>query len=399
MIDHAPRMADDVTAQLHLCCSTFSLHWNTAMLTRFLLASLAFVGTAASTPALSQVKGPEIPPNLIGNVSRQLMKEMKPLDKPLHIKICIFDILGKAGPVFSVAQDIALEARKWNVFAELIPHTNETVATESFRTGQCEAVGITTLRARLFNQFMGSFDAVGALPSYDHVKTALQVLMGNDALYDLSIQGKYQVVGMAPLGAAYVMVNDRSIDSIEKAAGKKVAVMDWDKSQAKMIQQLGAQAVPSDITNFAQKFNNGVVDIVAAPAVAFAPLELYRGLGTKGGVYKMPLLNVTGSAIINRTRLEKEIPDLDERLKKMRKFGLGFIDQALDAVRLIEKQVPAKYWMNVTPVDQEKYNVMMQQARVQLTQEGVYDKRMMSLLKKVRCHHTPSAAECSTNVE
>ena len=50
-------------------------------------------------------------------------------------------------------------------------------------------VGITTLRARLFNQFMGSFDAVGALPSYDHVKTALQVLMGNDALYDLSIHG------------------------------------------------------------------------------------------------------------------------------------------------------------------------------------------------------------------
>ena len=37
---------------------------------------------------------------------------------------------------------------------------------------------------------------------------------------------------MAPLGAAYVMVNDRSIDSIEKAAGKKVAVMGLDKKQA-----------------------------------------------------------------------------------------------------------------------------------------------------------------------
>jgi len=370
------------------------------MPTRFAhICTLLLSGFLATTPVLAQVKGAEVPPGLVGNVSRQLMKEMKPLDKPLHIKICIFDILGKAGPVFSIAQDIALEARKWNVFAELIPHTNETVATESFRTGQCEAVGITTLRARLFNSFMGSFDAVGALPSYDHVKTALQVLMGNDALYEKSIQGKYQVVGMAPLGAAYVMVNDRSIDSIEKAAGKKVAVMDWDKSQSKMIQQLGAQAVPSDITNFAQKFNNGVVDIVAAPAVAFAPLELYRGLGTKGGVYRMPLLNVTGSAIINRTRLEKEIPDLDDRLKKMRKFGLGFIDQALDAVKTIEKQVPARYWMNVTPADQEKYNVMMQQARIQLTQDGVYDKGMMSLLKKVRCHHTPSAAECSTNLE
>ena len=340
-----------------------------------------------------------VPPGLVGQVSRQLMNEMKPLDKPLHLKICIFDILGKAGPVYSIAQDIALEARKWNVFAELIAHTNETVATESFRTGQCEAVGITTLRARLFNSFMGSFDAVGAVPSYAHLKTALQVLMGSDSLYPLSIQGQYQVVGMAPLGAAYVMVNDRSIDSIEKAAGKKVAVMDWDKSQAKMIQQLGAQAVPSDITNFAQKFNNGVVDIVAAPAVAFATLELYRGLGTRGGVYTMPLLNVTGSAVINRTRLEKEVPDLDERLKKMRKFGLGFIDQAIAAVQTIEQQVPGRYWMNVSAADQVKYNTMMQQARVQLTQEGVYDKRMMTLLKRVRCHHTPTAAECSTQVE
>jgi hypothetical protein len=352
------------------------------------------------SPKLGMAQEPlTVPPGLVGQVSRQLMHEMKPLDKPLHLKICIFDILGKAGPVYSIAQDIALEARKWNVFAELIAHTNETVATESFRTGQCEAVGITTLRARLFNSFMGSFDAVGVVPSYAHLKTALQVLMGSDSLYPLSIQGQYQVVGMAPLGAAYVMVNDRRIDSIEKAAGKKVAVMDWDKSQAKMIQQLGAQAVPSDITNFAQKFNNGVVDIVAAPAVAFAPLELYRGLGTQGGVYTMPLLNVTGSAVINRTRLEKEVPDLDERLKKMRKFGLGFIDQAIAAVQTIERQVPNRYWMTVSPADELKYNVMMQQARVQLTQEGVYDKRMMALLKRVRCHHTPTAAECSTQLE
>lgn len=342
---------------------------------------------------------PKVPPGLIGSVSDQLMKEMKPLEKPLHVKICIFDIMGRAGPVFGIAQDVAVEARKWNLFVELIAFTNESVATESFRTGQCEAVGITTLRARMFNPFMGSFDAVGALPTYEHVKTALQVLMGSDKTYPLSINGKYQIVGMAPIGAAYVMVNDRAINSIEKAAGKKVAVMDWDKSQAKMIQQLGAQPVPSDITNFAQKFNNGVVDIVAAPALAFAPLELYRGLGTKGGVYKMPLINVTGSAVINRTRLEKEVPDLDERLMKMRKFGLTYVDQAIGAIRQIEKQVPAKYWMDVTPADQEKYNIMMQQARMQLTAEGVYDPKMMNILKKVRCHHNPKAAECSTKDE
>ena len=62
------------------------------MLVRFLPVSLVLASLFAVSQAQAQVKGPEIPPNLIGDVSRQLMKEMKPLDKPLHIKICIFDI-------------------------------------------------------------------------------------------------------------------------------------------------------------------------------------------------------------------------------------------------------------------------------------------------------------------
>lgn len=342
---------------------------------------------------------PKMPAGLIPSVSSQLMKDVKPLEKPLHIKVCLFDILGRAGPVYGIAQDIALEARKWNLFVELLVFTNEGVAAESFKTGQCEAVGLTTLRARQFNHFMGSFDAVGALPTYEHVKTALAVLMAGESTYPLSINGKFQTIGMAPLGAAYVMVNDRSINSIEKAAGKKVAVMDWDKSQAKMIQQLGAQPVPSDITNFAQKFNNGVVDIIAAPALAFAPLELYRGLGTKGGVFSMPLINVSGSAVINRERIEKEVPDLDERLKKIRKFGLRYIDQAIAAIKQMEDQVPKQYWMDVSAEDQLKYDVMMKQARIQLMNDGVYDRKMMKLLKRVRCHHDSTLAECSTNEE
>ncbi|MEL0027698.1 MAG: putative solute-binding protein, partial [Perlucidibaca sp.] len=39
------------------------------------------------------------------------------------------------------------------------------------------------------------------------------------------------------------------------------------------------------------------------------------------------------------------------------------------------------------------------EARVQLTKEGFYDPKMMSLLKKVRCKIDPSAAECADNVE
>ncbi len=48
-----------------------------------------------------------------------------------------------------------------------------------------------------------------------------------------------------------------------------------------MVQQIGAQAVSADVTNFGSKFNNGQVDIIGAPAAVFRPLELHKGLGTK----------------------------------------------------------------------------------------------------------------------
>lgn len=44
---------------------------------------------------------------------------------------------------------------------------------------------------------------------------------------------------MRPLSAAYVMVNDRGFNSIDKVAGNKVAVMDGEKSQGKMDSSIG----------------------------------------------------------------------------------------------------------------------------------------------------------------
>lgn len=369
------------------------LNLNTALRSTLLAASVA--GAAVAQPAVAE----GLPIGVGSYISHKLMKEVTPLEKPLHVKVCIFDILGRSGPVYGIAKDLALEAKKWNLNLELLAYTSEQVAAESFKTGECEAAAMTTLRAKQFNHFMGSLDSVGSVPSYKHMKTALQLLMGSEKLYDKSIEGKYQVLGMAPLGAAYVMVNDRSISSIEKAAGKKVAVMDWDKSQSRMIQSLGAQAIPSDITNFSNKFNNGIVDIVAAPAVAIGPMELYRGMGKKGGIFSLPLINVTGTILLDRSRIEKEVPDLDEKLMALRKFGLRYMDEAFAAIERVESQVPTKYWMNVSDDESVRYHEMMRQARIRLTSEGIYDPEMMSLLKKVRCFHSPEAAECSISSE
>ena len=55
-------------------------------------------------------------------------------------------------------------------------------------------------------------------------------------------------------------------------------MLGYDDAQKIMVQRVGAQAVLSDISNFAAKFNNGQVDMVGAPAYAYKPLELNKGL-------------------------------------------------------------------------------------------------------------------------
>ncbi len=324
---------------------------------------------------------------------------MKPLEKTLRIKACIYDPIGAGGPINQYAKDIMLEAKRWNVDLTVKSYTDERVATDDFKAGQCDAVAVTTMRARQFNTFAGSFDAIGNLVNYDQMKTALRVLHTNPRLSAQLISGDYQVGGLIPLGAVFVMVRDRQINSIEKAAGKKIAVLEWDKMQAKMVQQIGAQPVPSDITSFGGKFNNGQVDIIAAPALAFRPLELYRGMGDKGAIFDLPLAMMTGSIVFHRSKFLKEVPDLDERMSKIREFVLGYMDVGFQMISRIDKTIEAKYWMKLAPADREKYFRMMREARLQMTREGYYDPRMMSMLKKVRCKHEPTNYECSLNDE
>ncbi len=51
--------------------------------------------------------------------------------------------------------------------------------------------------------------------------------------------------------------------------------------------------------------------------------------------------------------------------------------------------------MNLTPEDKLKYQKMMRDGRIELTQRGIYDAGMMSVLKKARCSIDKTNFECS----
>lgn len=306
--------------------------------------------------------------------------------------ICVFDPAGTQGDAFSMMKDFQLTASRWGAKIELRAYVDERVVAEDFKAGQCDGAIMTGLRGRAFNQFTGSIDSVGAIPTYKHMRSVIE-LMASPKSANLMVSGPYEVAGIVPLGAAYVFVRDRSIDSIEKAAGKKIAVLEWDKSQAKMVQQLGAQPVASDITNFAGKFNNGQVDIIAAPAVVYKPFELYKGLGTTGAVYRFPLVQITANLII---RQEKFPADFGQ---KCREYIASQMDRAFSIIEKTESEIDKKYWLDITQKDKDNYTKIMREARLQLTKDGFYDKRMMAVLKRIRCKHEPGAGECALKDE
>lgn len=315
----------------------------------------------------------------------------RPLTK---VKVCIFDPAGQQGPGYSMARDQALEARKWGMDMQLQVFTDERIASESFKVGQCDAVNMSSLRARQFVKFAGSIDSIGGLMTYQQVNDLIQ-LLASPKIGDLMVEGDYEVAGVIPLGAAYVMVNDRAINSVEKAAGKKVAVLDWDKSQAQLVQRMGAQPVASDISNFFGKFNNGQVDIIACPAIAYKPLELYKGIGTKGAIYRFPVVNVTGAFVIRRSKMPKE-HDIG---RLARQYIAAKVDMAFDAIKMAEKDIPANQWMDLSPADKDRYTKMMREARLMLTADGTYDPRMMKILKRIRCTRDPANYECALKDE
>lgn len=325
------------------------------------------------------------------------LADARPLPKPVRLSFCLFDPMGAQGDITQRARDLALalEAQKWNLFVDVKSYTDERVATEDFKAGQCQGVAMTTLRAKQFNRMVGSIDSPGNLPDYAHVKTLLKTL-SNPTLASLGITGRYQVVGVAPIGSIFVVVNDRSINSIEKAAGKKVVVLDWDPSMGRMISSIGAQPVPADLTTYAGKFNNGQADIIAAPAMAYAPMELYRGIGSKGGIIDFPLLQATGTVLIRRDLLLPRIPDLDTRLQQVREYGMLHIDDFIAVLKKAEAGLPKKLWIALSAEDRQKYSRMLREARIYMTREGVYDPTMMNILKRVRCKHDPANEECGT---
>jgi hypothetical protein len=310
------------------------------------------------------------------------------------VKICVYDPAGANGDVFQLMKIYKTAALEWGVETELKPYTDEKIASEDFKAKQCDGVLMTGTRGRSLNKFSSTLEAMGALPSYKLLKKILRPLLSKKGAKLLNPKGSTEVAAIFPGGAVYLLVRDKKTNTVEALAGKSIATLDFDTAAKVMVKHVKASMSAADVSTFAGMFNNGSVDAAYAPAVAYKALELYKGVGKKGGVIRFPLAQMTLQLFIHSDRFPEGFG------AKSRSFSYKNFSVALKTVKKAEKDIKKKSWIEISGEDKNRYEEMFVQVRLRLrNKEKVYHRKALKLMRKIRCKTDPARAECAQKLE
>lgn len=308
--------------------------------------------------------------------------------------ICVYDPAGRSGDYYGLMSRYATNASTWGVEVEIRPYTDEETAAKDYEAGVCDGVVATGVRLQRFNRFASSIEAIGGLPDYDLLKQMVTTLSTSQGATSMLSQNGNAVIGFVPVGAVYLFVRDRAVDSVPDLAGKRIATMDYDTASSFMVDRVGAIRVPADLGSIGPKFNNGDVDACYVSAPAYRPFELHRGIGTKGGILKAPLAQATLQVMIRESQFPAGFVD------KSRADLAGRFDEALALVKKAEADIPAGQWVAIPPATLGEWDALFQSVRLQLRDEKkAYDGNMLRVMRQLRCKKDPARAECAEDKE
>jgi len=319
--------------------------------------------------------------------------------------ICVYDPTGTQGFLYNLMRDYVIAMQRNNVDIEIKAYNNESITVDDYRAKQCDGFGATGFRTRPFNPTAAAIDSLSVTTilrdgnvdiqsSYEVLRKLVQTYATvSPRVSKIMVRGNHEVAGIIPIGIAYPMLNDRSIDSIEKLAGKRIPAFDYDKAQAIMIRKIGAQPVSADTSNFHTKFNNGLTDMIAAPTILYKALELYKGIGENGAVVRFPIMLLTYQLILDKTKFPEGFGALS------RTYWAQQYDRGLQLVRQTDRDIPLATWMDLDAEKAYEYTLMLREARIDIAKQGIYDKRGLKIIKRIRCKINKTDPECATKSE
>lgn len=308
--------------------------------------------------------------------------------EPVPVTMCAFMMMGEGGPEHRFLQDYQTAALNWGVKVTLKPYMNEKVAMEELKAGVCDIVNLTSMQARSFNKFTGTLDAPAAIPSYNHFRMVLETLAKPSAEKYMQ-DGEFEIVGIQAAGAIFLFSNDRHLTSLSDLAGKRMAILDSAPEVRQLVVDLGMTPVSSTVTNIFQKFNNGAVDITGGPAIVYDMMELHKGLEPNGGILAEPIMQASMQFVGRTSKLPKDFG------AHSRQYFVDNYDRSLNILRTAEQNVPQKWWIPLPEERRDEFNAQTRKVRLAFRDQNVYDGRMLTLLRKIRCKMDATLAECS----
>lgn len=308
--------------------------------------------------------------------------------EPVPVTMCAFMLMGEGGPEHQALLDYQTAALNWGVKLTLKPYMNEKVVVEELKAGICDVANMTSMQARNFNKFTGTLDAPAAIPTYDHFRMILQTLAKPSAAKYMQ-EGDFEIIGIQSAGAVFLFSNDRNLTGLADLAGKRMAILDSTPEVRQLVVDLGMTPVSSTVTNIFQKFNNGAVDITGGPAIVYDMMELHKGLEPNGGILAEPIMQGNMQFVGRTKKLPAEFGQMS------RQYFVDNFDRSLNIIRTAEKNVPKKWWIPLPENQRDAFNAETRKVRLAFREQNIYDGRMLTLLRKIRCKMDPTLAECS----
>lgn len=302
---------------------------------------------------------------------------------------CVFDPLGANGPSKEVVDEYKVASLRWGVQANIQYYTDDQEAMAAFDAGECDVVSLPDFRMRKYNRFTGSINAVAAIPSYAHLGSVIKSLAEPGAEKVMRV-GEYEIVGIYLIGGVHGFIANRAWNTPESIVGKKIAMLEGIEESAYMMEQTGMVAIESDLGTMFNNFKSGKTEATIAPLIVYEGMELDKGLGEKGGISRYSTGLITMQLI---ARADKLPPGAAH---KSREFVANYHPKMVSIVESYEATVPAHYWLDIPQATIYHWDNVFTKARKELTELGIYDKKMLKLLKKVRCKSYPDRAECNS---
>lgn len=305
---------------------------------------------------------------------------------------CVWDPLGKAGPISSTVDDQKLRSLHYGMDLTVITFQDEVELLDALRTDdRCDAALIRGSVAMEFNKFAGTIEAIGGMRQREQVHLLMQVL-ANPRMASRLTDDKYTVLGVATMGASYRFTSDRSKRSLADFKNQLMAVESLDPSRSEFVSAIGANPANGSMMSNVQSYADGKVKGMISPIIAY----LVMGTGQISrdvGIFDTPVAQST-IQLIGHT--EKFPPGLAQILREDFLFKFDNYARRVDNEMAL---IPGEFWMKDTKADVQKMEQIALDVRLKLREEGYYDPAMLRLQRKIRCKFEPARSECTNPKE